>query len=136
MCGLLTLNAYYVNSSYQIWVRLFLYTRNLWRTFQSGFWVQYNHLNLFSRVVISQRLFCSQKAGMKRRLKFSGIRKELKKCYYSWKNMKIVTIKSKTEYKIPLTFILTVLKNLSKHLIPASVSKLGSSSRILDLKKS
>ena len=43
---------------------LFLYTPEIFK-FQTGFCVQNHLLNLCSRVVNSQRFFCSQKAGVK-----------------------------------------------------------------------
>ena len=62
----LTLNAYYLNSSYQIWVRFsFAYQKSIKPTFKTGFWVQNHLLNLCSRVVNLQKLFCSQKTGVK-----------------------------------------------------------------------
>ena len=44
---------------------LFLYAKSLKRTFKIGFWVQSHLLNLCSNAVNSQRLLCSQKAGVK-----------------------------------------------------------------------
>ena len=60
--GNLTLNAYQLNSSYQMWVRfIFAYQKSLKHTFQTGFGLQNQLLNLFCRVVISQRLFVVKK---------------------------------------------------------------------------
>ena len=42
---------------------IFVYKKSLKRMFKPDFWVQNHLLNLFSRVVNSQRLFCSQKAA-------------------------------------------------------------------------
>ena len=53
-------------SSYQIWVIfIFIYQKYLKQSFQTGFWVQNDLLNLFSGAVNSQRLLCSQRAGVK-----------------------------------------------------------------------
>ena len=60
----LSINAYSLNSSYQNWVRfIFVYQKSLKLKFRTGFWVQIHDLqNLYSRVVNSQRLLCSQKS--------------------------------------------------------------------------
>ena len=56
-----TLNAYLLNSTYQIWVKsINVYQKTFKRTFQTRFWVQNYFLKLFSRVVNSQRLLCSK----------------------------------------------------------------------------
>ena len=47
------------------WVNLLIYQISLKRTLQTGFWVQNHLLNLHTCVVNLQRLFCSQKAGVK-----------------------------------------------------------------------
>ena len=44
---------------------LFAYQKSLNGTFRTGFWVQNHLLNLCSSAVNSQRLLCSQKAGVK-----------------------------------------------------------------------
>ena len=59
-----------LNSSYQIWVRLiFIYQKYLNERLKPVFWVQNRLFDLRSRVVNSHRLFCSQRAGMKFRIK-------------------------------------------------------------------
>ena len=70
MClyGILILNAYELNLSYQIRF-IFVYQKFFKRTFKIGFCVQNHLLNLCSLAVNSQRLFCSQKAGMNIRIK-------------------------------------------------------------------
>ena len=47
------------------WLIFFFECQKALKRFQIDFWVQNHLLNLFSRVVYSQSLFCSQKAGMK-----------------------------------------------------------------------
>ena len=51
MCrGFLTLNAYKLNSSYQIWVRyIFVYKKSLKQMFHTVFWVEIHLLNLYYR---------------------------------------------------------------------------------------
>ena len=72
----LTFNAYLLNSSYQIWVEfIFVYLKSLKRTVNTGFWLENHLLNLFSSAVNSQKLLCSQKAGVKCCNKSSGIQK-------------------------------------------------------------
>ena len=52
-----------------IYKKYIKYEKSLKRTFQTGFWVQNNRLNLCSRVMNSQRLFCSQKTVWNVRIK-------------------------------------------------------------------
>ena len=58
-------HAWWVNNLY-FWLRfIFVYQKSLKRTFKTGFWVQNHLLNLCSRAVNSQRLLCSQRAGVR-----------------------------------------------------------------------
>ena len=58
----LTFNAYWLNSSYQIWVwYIFVFQKFLKRTFKTGFWVQNHLLKLYSSAKNTRRLLCSQK---------------------------------------------------------------------------
>ena len=61
----LTLNAYLLNLSYQIWVGYFIIPEIFKTYVETGFWVQNHLMNLCSRAVNSQRLLYSQKAGVK-----------------------------------------------------------------------
>ena len=51
------LKCLFIDSSYH-----FCYQKSLKRNFRTGFWVQIHLQNLYSRVVNSQRLLCSQKS--------------------------------------------------------------------------
>ena len=71
-CNQILIN--WINSTYQIWVRLFFVCqKSLKCTFRIVFLVQNHLLNMFFRVVNSQKLFWSQNLVWNVLLKLSGI---------------------------------------------------------------
>ena len=77
----LTSNTIWLNLSYEIWVShiYFCILEIFKRTIQTGFWEQNPLLNLCSRIVNSQSLFCSLKAVLKCLYKSFLVYKEYQK---------------------------------------------------------